>query len=284
MPSSASHSDYVLGTDDIELRRLAEQHALWLDRANTVWQQAGLRRGQRVLDAGCGPGFVSLEMARIVAAGQNQRGRVVGVDGNAGFLDHARRLADSHKMSNMDFVESDVRKLGDALERQEPFDLAYLRWVLCFVDDVDAVIAGIARRLAPGGRIVIQDYFHYDTMTIAPKDDRWHEFMLTISRSWRDSGGDPDVMQRVPALLHKHGFEIDHLGATGPRVVRPTDTMWTWPAIFWQSFVPRLVETGYMTEQQAEEVHALWADRENSPDSFFLLPVVLDCVATRKQT
>ena len=53
----SDRTDYILGTDAEELQRLEFQHRVWTKDAFALWERAGLGRGQRILDLGCGPGL-----------------------------------------------------------------------------------------------------------------------------------------------------------------------------------------------------------------------------------
>ena len=46
---SMTEREYVLGTGDDELARLALQNRLWSDASTQAWRQAELHRGDRVL-------------------------------------------------------------------------------------------------------------------------------------------------------------------------------------------------------------------------------------------
>jgi len=70
---------YACGHSDRELRRLELQASLYDRITRAVLSAAGLRRGMRVLDIGCGAGDVSLLAAELVGA----RGFVLGVDRSA---------------------------------------------------------------------------------------------------------------------------------------------------------------------------------------------------------
>jgi 2-polyprenyl-3-methyl-5-hydroxy-6-metoxy-1,4-benzoquinol methylase len=106
-----------------------------------------LRGTETILDLGCGGGRHSLELAR--------RGyTVVGVDLVAPVLVHARAQAAAEGLS-VEFVQGDMRELHFA----ERFDVALLlNSSLGFFDDTtnQAVLAGVARALAPGGQLLIQ--------------------------------------------------------------------------------------------------------------------------------
>jgi 2-polyprenyl-3-methyl-5-hydroxy-6-metoxy-1,4-benzoquinol methylase len=106
-----------------------------------------LRGTETILDLGCGGGRHSLELAR--------RGfTVVGVDLAAPVLAHARAQAAAEGLS-VEFVQGDMRELHFAGR----FDVALLlNSSLGLFDDPtnQAVLAGLARALTPGGRLVLQ--------------------------------------------------------------------------------------------------------------------------------
>ncbi|MDI9404172.1 MAG: class I SAM-dependent methyltransferase, partial [Limnohabitans sp.] len=81
--SHAADQEYVLGTHDAEVARLAFQHTIWTEEVQTAWRQAGIGRGSRVLDVGAGPGFAAVDLARIVGP----TGQVIAVERSARFLD-----------------------------------------------------------------------------------------------------------------------------------------------------------------------------------------------------
>src|ERR1700723_1325031 len=96
--------DYVLGTHDEEIARLGVQHAVWRPRALDAWRRAGLSRGQRVIDFGCGPGYARLDLADVVGP---PRG-VVALDRSARFLEHLRRAADIRGLGQICALEADL--------------------------------------------------------------------------------------------------------------------------------------------------------------------------------
>lgn len=269
--------EYVLGTNQAELERLGFQHRIWSSFAHDLWARAGIGPGLSVLDVGCGPGYAAQDLARLVTP----TGRVLGVDESEPYVEHLNAQARALHMPQLSAVVGDVQKLGAAGVEHGAFDLAWSRWVLCFVADPDAVVAGIAHGLRPGGRFMIQDYFQYRTMSIAPRSTVFETVIQAVDRSWRDRGGNPDVMELIPAFCRQHGMDVTYIGA-GPRVARPGSTLWHWPDVFWRIFLPRLEDMGYITADQRVAFLDAWKRASDSPDSFMLLPPVVELIAVKR--
>ena len=165
--SDALTSDeYVLGTDVDESFRLGLQHRLWSAQAHWIWERAGIQPGQTVLDLGCGPGHATMDLAQIVGAS----GRVIALDESAVFLKQLHDDAKARRMMHISRVLGDAHKCGSLLsEFKGKVDAVYARWLFCFVADPEAVISGMASLVKPGGKVIIQDYFNYEAMTLAPR-------------------------------------------------------------------------------------------------------------------
>lgn len=271
-------NEYVLGTDGAELTRLGLQHRLWGDAAHALWRRGGIAPGSAVLDVGCGPGFAGLDIAMLVGPS----GRVVGIDESADFVIHANEQAQARHLAQFHAHQGDVQEIASALgDETATFDFAYARWVLCFVDEVSEVLGGVHAALAPGGKFLIQDYFNYIAMRLAPGRPIFEYVRDAIAKSWVDTGGDSDVMGLMPRLLRAAGFDVDDI-RVDQRIARPGEFMWAWPDSFWVTFVPRLVANGYITEQESAAFFEQWHEAAADPDTFFALPPVYEIVATRR--
>lgn len=269
--------EYVLGTGGDELARLALQHRLWSDCAHQVWQRAGIRPGQRVLDVGSGPGYAAFDLAQLVT----KAGAVLAVDESAGFVEHANAQAAARGLPWLRARAGDVQRLADALAGEAPFDLAYARWVLCFVRDPEAVVRGVAAALRAGGCFVIHDYFNYGAMTTAPRRKSHDLAVAATMKSWRANGGDPDVMGRVPAMLVAHGFAIEHVQPHN-RIARGGDAMFAWPDTWWRTFAPKLVGMGLLAAADCEQLLADLTAIRASESDFVQCPVVYEVVARKR--
>ncbi len=96
-----------------------------------------LRGDEVVLDAGCGSGKVTLELAARVP-----NGRVYAVDAAPSMVEHARQaLGDRATVSCQDLVE---------LELPEPVDLVFSNATFHWIHDHDALFAALHRNMKPG--------------------------------------------------------------------------------------------------------------------------------------
>jgi SAM-dependent methyltransferase len=266
-------NEYLLGTDDDELRRLGFQHQVWAAEAAAAWERGGFGPGHHVLDLGCGPGYATLDLARLVGV----TGRVTGVDVSARFVAHLQALVATLGVANVSAEVQDAEALSLPAEH---FDGVYARWMLTFVRHPDAVIAGAARTLKPGGRLVIHDYANYAGVQLAPEHPAFRHGIAAIDRSWRDGGGDPNVGARLPRLMANAGLEVVSLRPIA-RIARPGSALWQWPRTFFDNYLPGLVERGYLTQDEVDAFDATWAARAADPAAYFATPPMVEVVGVK---
>ena len=266
--------DYILGTHDVELERLGLQHAVWRPRALAAWRRAGFTRGQRILDLGCGPGYASLDLADVVG----RQGAVVAVDASQRFL---QSLRDAAARRGVDWIETAEVDLDSAPLDIEPVDGVWARWIFAFVRDPQRLTGEVARCVRPGGRFVLHEYFDWERWSFLPAIAEHAAFVDATVRSWRDSGGEPNVGRDLPMWLVSAGFEVESIRPIVD-VVLPNDFIWQWPVRFMETHTHRLVEIGYLTETQAMEIRAAVAAAEARADTYLLTPAVLEIIAVRR--
>jgi arsenite methyltransferase len=165
-----------------------------LRRRALVHEALGAQPGDRVLDAGCGPGFYVAETLERVGP----EGSVVGVDASAPMLALSAKRCEGH--SNVEFHEGDVAALpvGDA-----DFDRALSVQVLEYVADIPAALAELRRVLRPGGRLLIWDV-DWGTVSWHSEDPARMERFL---RGWDDHLTHPALPRTLSASLRDAGFE-----------------------------------------------------------------------------
>jgi ubiquinone/menaquinone biosynthesis C-methylase UbiE len=146
------------------------------------------------LDAGCGTGFLSFELA---ARGH----RVTGVDFAPAMLAEARRKAAALGIA-VRFEEADAEHLPFP---RGSFDLAISRHVLWTLPHPEAAIDEWIRVLRPGGRLVVVDgQFDASAAPPAQENARTSPEYAAIGDQLPFLGGRP--REEIAALLTAHGL------------------------------------------------------------------------------
>ncbi len=131
-------------------------------RAGNIIQHLDLESGMRVLDAGCGPGRVTIPLAQAVGA----EGDVVAADIQSRTLERVRRKAREAGLTNVTFVEL---ALGENKLEKSSYDRALLVTVLGEIPDRESVLREIHGALKPGGILSITETMfdpHYQSRKI----------------------------------------------------------------------------------------------------------------------
>jgi len=272
--TARTEQEYVLGTDDDELVRLGLQHQLWAEQAAGAWERAGFGPGQKLLDAGCGPGYATFDLASRVGRG----GQVTAIDASQRFIRHLRSRAALLELNN---VIASVGNLERLKLPASTFDGAYARWVLCFVKHPEAVVAGVARALKRGGVFVVQDYFDYEGVLIAPDCDVFKRVFKMVARSWRMRGGNPDIGAEVPRLMSRCGFAVREIRPI-VRVARPGSPLWKWPETFFANYLAPLVEWGLISKSDGKNFQREWRRRSRDPSAFFVTPPMIEFIGVKR--
>lgn len=114
--------------------------------SEVVFPTLPVRRGDQVLDVGCGFGDTAIRLAEMVGP----TGQVIGVDCCDAFLDHARAEVRARGLSNVCFSRADAEI---ALPTNQ-FDFVFARFGTMFFANPVAGLRNMRKALRPGGRMV----------------------------------------------------------------------------------------------------------------------------------
>lgn len=120
------------------------------NRAHVIIEHLRVAPGMYVLDVGCGPGRLTIPLAKAVG----ERGCVVAIDVQAGMLKRAQEKAEAARLTNIRFVHAAIG--AGTLERDRA-DRAVLVTVLGEIPDRDVALAEIFRGLKPGGVLSVTE-------------------------------------------------------------------------------------------------------------------------------
>jgi SAM-dependent methyltransferase len=200
MPASARSEVYSQGANAAFEAEMAARSAA----RDAAFLLPHLRPGMRLLDAGCGPGSITLGLAESVAPGET-----IGIDMQSAQVEQARALA-AARSAGVRFQVGDIYALPfpDA-----SFDAVFANGVLMHLSEPLRALAELRRVLRPDGIAGIRDP-DFGTSVYTPTTlllERWLELRVRVRRH---NGGDPFVSRRYRQLLLEAGFARTAASAT----------------------------------------------------------------------
>lgn len=161
-------------------------------RQRTI-ENLALSANQKVLDIGCGTGFLTYEIANQV--GEN--GSVYAIDKEPDMVRATKERCEG--MQHVNATEGDVTALAFAENR---FDAATCTQVLLYVAEIQLAIAEIVRVLKPGGTLAILET---DWRTTVMRSS-YPAITDKIYRAWDDTVASPNLPAQLNKLLTDAGL------------------------------------------------------------------------------
>jgi ubiquinone/menaquinone biosynthesis C-methylase UbiE len=211
--SSGSYSgNYPIESRAGEIERLRIQAEAWAPDAAAMLDRFGAMQGWKCVDIGCGPGGITA----LLGARVGPTGRVIGLDRNAGFLEHARKGA----APNVEF------RLGDAYSADLPaatFDLVHMRFVASTAGEPERLIAEAMRLTRPGGIVALQEP-DASTLHCYPAHPAWDRLKNAVLAAFAGVGADLELAARLYHQMYQSGLrDVEY--RTALLGVRSTDPM-----------------------------------------------------------
>jgi len=181
-----------------ELERLIKQAKQIEPFEQSVLQSAGLAKGMKALDVGCGPGLVSCLMAKLVG----EQGEVLGVDASDDLLETANAMGKIAEAANLNFQKANIYTLD--LEENH-FDFIYSRLVFQHLEDPKTALQQLLRVLKPGGILCIAD-IDDDWLSIEPEPAAFKSLIQRSAQTQAKQGGDRFIGHKLGCYLEQSGF------------------------------------------------------------------------------
>ena len=171
--------------------------------------------GQRIVDLACGTGGVTKLILEHIRGARDSV--VIAMDHSSVALKHAMEDLKSHKDNAVQFVQSGVEQVSDALK--ERADTIIFCNAIHYIPDKDTLVGDISKSLNPGGKFAFNTSF-YEGGQVPESLLFYRKWMFKSARILRrEYGLSPQRSDKVESrkhlsadeyreLLERHGFRI----------------------------------------------------------------------------
>ncbi|MDQ3384910.1 MAG: methyltransferase domain-containing protein [Actinomycetota bacterium] len=212
-----------------------------------------LRSGMDLLDVGCGPGTLTVDLARRTAPG-----RTVGIDVAAEAVAAAR----DHVAATGVPVELVVGDLRDVDLAPRSFDVVHAHQVLQHLQDPIGALRALATLARPGGGIVAVRDADYPAMVWAPAEerlDRWRDAYLAVTQV---NGAAADAGRHLLRWAQDAGLHDVTYTTSTWTFATPQDRAW-WAGLWAErtvasTFAEQAVAYGVATPDELAEMADGW--------------------------
>lgn len=188
---------YTVGYGESQIKlmqeRSIEKHGKFI--------QPYLKVGAKILDCGCGPGTMSIGMAKAVFPGE-----VVAIDVSEEQLAIGRDLASKEQVTNISFELASIYELPFA---DNTFDLVFSQAVLDHLDrPLDAILE--QKRVTKKGGVVAAHSGNFSRKILYPTNEVLEEAINLRWQSITENGGNFDRGLELGELFYQAGLKDLH--------------------------------------------------------------------------
>lgn len=243
---------------NIEPERFERYKALfqWSAFIEPLVAPADIGPGHVVVDHGCGPGYVAIELAKRVGKG----GHVHAIDISPEFVEHANRLVLDHKLG--DSVTVHLVKSDELPISSNSVDRILALNVMVYVDDPAATYREFRRILRPGGIVHAVDSDWDLTFAEPVPRELWNELMTVANVGFRT----PNVGRHLFGYAKAAGFSSIEVQVLS----RPDTTGRLLPMV--QGLCKRARKLGTMDAKRIEQVEFILDEAVKSGSLLILNP------------
>jgi ubiquinone/menaquinone biosynthesis C-methylase UbiE len=219
----------------------------------------------RLLDFGCGPGTITVDLAEHLLPD----GSIVGIDSSEEVIDQAQSSADEKGVTNIEFAVNSVYDTGYPADS---FDAAYAHQVLQHLSEPVRALIEVRRILRPGGICAVREV-DWGASAIWPPDERLTRFLDVYYKVAERNGGEAHAGRRVKQWFTEAGFS-DLTVTTSTWTFSDENGLKWWgeqwaERILRSDLAKRAVEYGIATESELAEISQGWLDWVDAEGAFF---------------
>ena len=237
---------YVLGNLDNEISRLEIQSGFFEPLTRQTLLRAGVGRGMRCLDVGCGAGSVT----RILAEMVGKKGQVIGTDVDEKYLQYCRNY---RPQPNVDFMLDDISSSRLA---KGNFDAIYSRFMFVHLKDARKAIRSMKQLVKKGGAIIIEELDHApDSWLCYPESKSVGTLRDIYVALVKKAGGDPFAGRKIYSLMVEESLDTS-VECNSPCLLMGHEPYSTLGWRIAESLKPQIQNYGLMTEQEYNTLYS----------------------------
>ncbi|ANB13892.1 hypothetical protein AWJ20_4843 [Sugiyamaella lignohabitans] len=228
-----------------------------------------LKPDSYVLDVGCGPGTITVDMAK----NYTPKGKIIGMEYAGSVLEQAAAHAKENNVTNIEFAVGDVHNLSYP---DNTFDIVFAHQVVQHIGNPVVALKEMARVVKPGGVVAIRDsdyagFFWYPEL---PALKKWQEVYLKVAKA---NGAEPNAGRHYHSWAHQAGLDQPKLKLSSSTWFYWTPEERAWWSSLWadrtlkSNFATTVLKHDLGTQDDLEEIAQGWRDWGKDKDAIFNL-------------
>ena len=243
----------------------------WRTVSNSAAYLLGsLRPDMAILDVGCGPGSITVDLASMVS-----QGKVIGLDTTSDPFEEGLKLAAERSIANVSFEVGDAKRIPFP---DKTFDMVHAHQVLQYLNQDDRLQAiREMRRVAKSGGLVCMREADQGTVTFYPELDGLNEFVNLYCKVARASGGEPNAGRRLHTWAKEAGFLAADISTTAGTWCYNSPAERSWWSGVWVDRIEQsdwrdtTITGGHATQNDLDRLADAWRAWGSSEDAWYAI-------------
>lgn len=224
-----------------------------------------LKSPMKLLDFGCGPGTITVDLGEEVAPG----GSVLGIDSSADVIEQARA---HEKKSGSTNVKFEARSIYESELDADQFDVVYAHQVLQHLSRPVDALNEAKRVLKPGGICAVRE-IDWSTASFFPKEPLIERFLEIYFEVATRNGGKADAGRYLKSWFEAAGFEDLEVSTSNWTFADQAGLAWwgnQWAErVLHSNIATRALEYGIATHDELERISKAWSAWVNAPGALW---------------
>jgi ubiquinone/menaquinone biosynthesis C-methylase UbiE len=239
-----ANENYALMMGDFAVKRLQLLNEIINPYTFHLLKQAGNLQGKRILDVGCGGGFLSCEFAKMVG----KQGNVTAIDISIEQLAIAKQIAQQQHVDNIEFIKLAAEDLS-TLKQQ--FDFIYCRYLLMHLPDPFSILKQMYQALKLGGFLMCEEMANIESIYADPMSPVIEQMLKYFRFHPKIAKTDVYIGRQLSHLLKQLPINIVAQELVQPILMTPQQKYYL--VMLVTEYIPALVKNNCASEHEVQQ-------------------------------